>query len=71
LENGPLFFVSLIGRVADMSVPTPVSGLNTFAWARSRPVESALTAITRATPTASPSDVSTVRARLRRSSENM
>jgi hypothetical protein len=59
------------GRVTDMSVPTPVNGFSTFACALSSPAESALTAITSAIPTASPSAVSTVRPRRRRSSESM
>jgi hypothetical protein len=60
-----------IGRVTDMSVPTPVSGSRIFACARSSPVESALTVTTRPTPRPSPSAVRMVRPLRRRSSESM
>ena len=60
-----------IGRETDMSVPTPVSGFSTFAWARSSPVDSAVTVTTRPTPTPRPRAVSSVRPFRRRNSENM
>ena len=60
-----------IGRVTDMSVPTPVRGSSTFACASSSPAERALTVITTPTPTARPSAVRIVRPRRRRSSESM
>ena len=68
---GELLAVTFSGRVTDMSVPTPVSGFSTRAWASSRPVERALTVTTRPTPTASPSAVRIVRPLRRRSSANM
>ncbi len=68
----PEFDVEIeIGRVTDMSVPTPVSGLSTFAWAWSRPVVRAVTVTTRPTPTARPSAVSSVLPLRRRSSQTM
>jgi hypothetical protein len=60
-----------IGRVTDMSVPTPVRGFRTLACARSRPAERPLTTMTSATPTARPSAVRSVRLLRRRSSESM
>ena len=59
------------GRVTVMSVPTPVRGWSTFCWAWSRPLETALVVMTKATPTASPSAVRIVRPRRRRSSASM
>ena len=61
----------LIGRVTDMSVPTPVSGSRTFACASFRPCESAFTVTTSATPIARPSAVKIVRPLRRRSSARM
>ncbi len=75
---GPSFVLELddaelmtIGLVTDMSVPTPVSGSSTWACARSRPAERALTVITTPTPRARPSAVRSVRPFRLRSSESM
>jgi hypothetical protein len=67
----PELFEIRSGRVTDMSVPRPVRGFSTLAWASSSPAESALTAITRPTPVPRPSAVRSVRPRRRRSSESM